>query len=213
MQAARGTPVGPSVRRRLVFVLVAVVAYAVDQVSKLLAVDRLEGRPDVRVVGDLLQLNLAYNPGAAFSTGTGLTPLITVVAIVAALAVLFYARRVGSATWAVALGLLLAGITGNLTDRLLREPGPMRGHVVDFLQLPNWPIFNIADICINVAAGLIILQAVRGIGLDGTRTDEQVDAGADADADADVQREQREQGEPGRSGPLETESDEIKGAP
>jgi len=206
MQAARGTPVGPSVRRRLVFVLVALVAYAVDQVSKLLAVDRLEGRPDVRVVGDLLQLDLTYNPGAAFSTGTGLTPLITVVAIVAALAVLFYARRVGSATWAVALGLLLAGIIGNLTDRLLREPGPMRGHVVDFLELPNWPIFNVADICINVAAGLIILQAVRGIGLDGTRTDEQVDA----DADADVRGEQDEQG---RSGPLETESDEIKGAP
>ena len=208
MQAARGTPVGPSVRLRLTFALIALAAYAVDQVSKLLAVDRLEGRPDVRVVGDLLQLNLAYNPGAAFSTGTGLTPLITVVAIVAALAVLFYARRVGSATWAVALGLLLAGIIGNLTDRLLREPGPMRGHVVDFLELPNWPIFNVADICINVAAGLIILQAVRGIGLDGTRTDEQVDA--DDDADADVRGEQ---GEQGRSGPLETESDEIKGAP
>jgi signal peptidase II len=174
MQAARGTPVGPSVRRRLVFGLVALAAYAVDQVSKLLAVDRLEGRSDVHVLGDLLQLHLTYNPGAAFSTGTNLTPAITVVAVLAALAVLYYARRIGSATWAVALGLLLAGITGNLTDRLLREPGPMRGHVVDFLQLPHWPIFNVADICINVAAGLVILQAVRGIGLDGTRTDAEI---------------------------------------
>ena len=91
------------------------------------------------------------------------------VAIVAAVVVLYYARRIGTATWAVALGFLLAGITGNLTDRLLREPGPMRGHVVDFLQLPHWPIFNVADICINVAAGLIILQAVRGVRLDGSR--------------------------------------------
>ncbi|MCW2814521.1 MAG: peptidase signal peptidase [Nocardioides sp.] len=184
MQAARGTPVGPTTRRRLVFALVALTAYAVDQVSKLLAVDRLEGRPDVRVLGDVLQLHLTYNPGAAFSTGTGLTPFISVVAIVAAMAVLYYARRIGSSTWAVALGLLLAGITGNLTDRLLRDPGPMRGHVVDFLQLPNWPIFNIADICINVAAGLIVLQAVRGIGLDGTRDADREpdDAGAVDDA-------------------------------
>ncbi len=180
MQAARGTPVGPTTRRRLVFASVALTAYAVDQVSKLLAVDRLEGRPDVRVIGDVLQLHLAYNPGAAFSTGTGLTPLITVVAIVASLAVLHYARRIGSTTWAVALGLLLAGITGNLTDRLLRDPGPMRGHVVDFLKLPNWPIFNTADIWINIAAGLIVLQAVRGIGLDGRRdADRQDETAAD----------------------------------
>lgn len=188
MQAARGTPVGPSRRRRLTFALVAVAAYAADQVSKLVAVDRLEGRPDVSVVGDLLQLNLVYNPGAAFSAGAGLTPLITVVAIVATFVVLFYARRIGTATWAVALGLLLAGITGNLTDRLLRKPGIGRGHVVDFLELPNWPVFNIADICINVAAGLIIVQAIRGVGLDGSRTDAEdadADTADDAETDAD----------------------------
>ncbi|MFB9314910.1 signal peptidase II [Nocardioides plantarum] len=184
----------------MVFVLVALAAYAVDQVSKLVAVDRLEGRSDVRVVGDLLQLHLTYNPGAAFSTGTGLTPLITVVAILAALAVLYYARRIGSATWAVALGLLLAGITGNLTDRLLREPGPMRGHVVDFLQLPHWPVFNVADICINVAAGLIVVQAVRGIGLDGTRADDRTE-------------DDRTEDDPTEDDRAETEPDEIKGAP
>jgi signal peptidase II len=177
---------------RLLFALVVLAAYAADQVSKLLAVDRLEGQPDVHVVGDVLQLHLTYNPGAAFSTGTGLTPLITSIAVVAALAVLYYARRIGSTTWAVALGLLLAGITGNLTDRLLREPGPMRGHVVDFLQLPNWPIFNVADICINVAAGLIVLQAIRGVSLDGTRgvtpsdTDTEATDATDATDDTDA---------------------------
>ena len=72
----------------------------------------------------------------------------------------------------MALGLLLAGVAGNLTDRIVREPGPLRGHVVDFLMLPHWPVFNVADICINIAAGLIMLQAFRGIRLDGTRDSE-----------------------------------------
>ena len=83
---------------------------------------------------------------------------------------LWLSRRLGSAVWAVALGLLLAGIAGNLTDRMFRTPGPLRGHVVDFLMLPHWPIFNVADMCINAAAVLILVQAFRGIRLDGTRT-------------------------------------------
>ena len=74
------------------------------------------------------------------------------------------------------LGLLLAGVAGNLTDRVLREPGPMRGHVIAFLMLPNWPVFNIADVCINVAAGIILVQAFRGVRLDGTRVPEEDDA-------------------------------------
>jgi signal peptidase II len=75
--------------------------------------------------------------------------------------------HVRSTGWAWALGLLLAGIAGNLTDRLFRDPGPLRGHVVDFLQLPHWPIFNVADVCINVAAALIVVQSVRGVPLRG----------------------------------------------
>jgi signal peptidase II len=186
MQAARGTPVGPSTRLRVIFTGVALTAYAVDQVSKLVAVARLEDRPDVRVLGDVLQLHLTYNPGAAFSTGTGLTPVITAIAILATATVLWFARSIGSALWATALGLLLAGITGNLTDRILRDPSPLRGHVVDFLQLPHWPIFNVADICINVAAGLIIIQAVRGVRLDGTRADvDEVEADAPSDTPGD----------------------------
>ena len=90
-------------------------------------------------------------------------------AIAAVGVVLWLSRRIGSALWAVALGVLLAGVAGNLTDRLFRAPGPLKGHVVDFLMLPHWPIFNVADMCINVAAGLILVQAFRGIRLDGTR--------------------------------------------
>jgi signal peptidase II len=182
MQAARGTSLSdddsslvesagtPSrSRARLLLVGVFVVLYAADQVTKWLAVDRLTGEADKQLVGDLLVLHLTRNPGAAFSTGTGYTQVFSVLAIVAALVVLWLVPRVRSLLWAAALGLLLAGITGNLTDRLLREPGPLRGHVVDMLMLPNWPVFNVADVCINVAAGLVLVQAFRGVRLDGTR--------------------------------------------
>jgi signal peptidase II len=179
MQAARGTSLSdaetPTAGRRkprrwIVFAAVAAVLYAGDQVTKAIAESRLEGRDDVPVVGDLLQLRLAYNPGAAFSLGVEYTVVLSCVAMAAAIAVLWFSRRLGSTVWAVALGFLMAGVCGNLTDRLFRDPAPLRGHVVDFLMLPNWPIFNVADICINIAAGLILIQAFRGIRLDGTRT-------------------------------------------
>ncbi|MDN4163172.1 signal peptidase II [Nocardioides abyssi] len=181
MQAARGTslsddtdrPAVPStprrLRLRLLLAAVFAVLYAVDVVSKVLAVEHLTGRPDVEVVGDLLVLHLVRNPGAAFSTGTEYTVVLSCIAAGAAVVVLWLARRVGNVVWAVALGVLLAGIVGNLTDRLLRSPGPLRGHVIDMFMLPNWPVFNVADICINVAAGLILLQAFRGVRIDGSR--------------------------------------------
>jgi signal peptidase II len=156
-----------------VFALVALVMYAVDLGTKILALERLEGRADVRVIGDLLQLHLTSNAGAAFSTGTQFTVLLTCIAIAAVVVVLWLSRRLGNVVWAVGLGFLLAGVAGNLTDRMFREPGPFRGHVIDFLMLPNWPVFNVADICINVAAGLILIQAFRGIRIDGTRTHDQ----------------------------------------
>jgi signal peptidase II len=83
--------------------------------------------------------------------------------------VLWYARRLGSRGWAVGLGFLLAGVLGNLTDRVFRQPGFLQGHVVDFIMFPHFPVFNVADICINIAAAVIIVQALRGIRIDGTR--------------------------------------------
>ena len=181
MQAARGTSLsdetGPSApaptvsrrRRTASLVLLVVLAaswYAADQVTKALAVARLSDG-DVPVWDGVLNLTLVRNPGAAFSTGTEYTVALSCFAIVAALVVLWISRRVGSLVWAVALGLLLAGVLGNLTDRILREPSPLRGHVIDFLQLPSWPVFNLADIAINVAAGLILVQAFRNVRVDG----------------------------------------------
>lgn len=183
MQAARGASLNssgqdqsghqtdPAPRRAALRVFVAVAAglYLLDVVTKVIAVAELPGRGRVPLLGDLLGLHLTRNPGAAFGTGTSFTIVFTVIAAVAAVIVLRVSRRVGSRTWAVALGALLAGVAGNLTDRILRAPGPFRGHVVDFLELPNWPIFNIADICINVAAVLIVIQSFRGVRVDGSR--------------------------------------------
>jgi len=182
MQAARGTslnsgdhtesPITPRPNRarlRLVVAVTAAVAYLIDVTTKVVAVERLTGKGRVDVVGDLFGFNLTRNPGAAFSTGTAFTAVFSVLAIVATVVVLVLVRRVGTTLWAVGLGLMLAGITGNLTDRLLRAPGPLRGHVVDFLELPHWPIFNVADVCLNVGVVIVLIQTVRGIRLDGTR--------------------------------------------
>jgi signal peptidase II len=77
------------------------------------------------------------------------------------------AGRLRDRGWALALGLLLGGAVGNLLDRLFRQPGPMRGHVIDFLQLPNWPVFNLADSAICLAAALVVWRSLRGVELDG----------------------------------------------
>jgi signal peptidase II len=194
MQAARGAsltgdhevvppvrPRGSKARLLAVFGLVAVTMYAVDVISKIIAVDRLDGRPDVEIVGDFFVLHLVRNPGAAFSTGTGYTQVFSCLAMAAVVVILVLARRIGSLGWAFALGFLLAGVAGNLTDRLLREPAPLRGHVIDFFMLPHWPVFNVADICIDIAAGLILIQVFRGIRLDGTRTPDKADEADEAD--------------------------------
>jgi signal peptidase II len=157
---------------------VFVVLLAVDQATKWLVVERLEDGGQKKVVGDLLVLHLTRNAGAAFSTGTGYTVLFTCLAVAAAGVVLWVSRRLASTWWAVGLGLLLAGICGNLSDRLFRAPGVLRGQVVDFLQLPHWPIFNVADTCINLAAALILVQAFRGIRLDGTFVDRRTEGTA-----------------------------------
>ncbi|MFY0405800.1 signal peptidase II [Solicola sp. PLA-1-18] len=204
MQTARGASLNPSDddrtesqdptsapprRRRLrLFALVLVTVYVVDLVTKIVAVDRLEGRPPVEVVPGVLDLTLIRNPGAAFGMATGFTIVLSAIAIVVCVVVAVVARRLRSAVWALALGLLLGGALGNLTDRMFRQPGPLRGHVIDFLALPNWPVFNIADSSIVVAACLVALQSFRGIGVDGRKVSDDAKTG-DAKADAPTKDE------------------------
>jgi len=147
---------------------VAVLAWALDAGTKRWALDALDDR-DIHVVGDLLVLHLTHNPGAAFSTGTEFTVVLSCLAIVAVCVVLFLSLRLASPLWSVGLGLLLGGVGGNLTDRITRPPGVMRGHVVDWLMLPHWPVFNVADMAIIGAAAVILVQSVRGVTLRGGR--------------------------------------------
>jgi signal peptidase II len=125
-----------------------------------------DGR-SIDLAGSLAQLRLFRNPGAAFSLATGTTWIFTIIATVVSVVIVRISRRLGSAWWALALGLLLGGAVGNLLDRLFREPGFARGHVVDFIDLPHLFVFNLADASITVAAVLIALFGLRGLRIEG----------------------------------------------
>ena len=137
--------------------------------------------PDkVRLLDGLLTLQVLRNSGAAFSIGTSMTIVFTLIAVGVIFFILRTSRRLRSLPWAVTLGLLLGGATGNLTDRLLRSPGLFRGDVVDWIQLPHWPVFNVADSAIVCGGVLAVLLAARGIRLDGTRDGNGVSGGPGA---------------------------------
>jgi len=149
--------------------VVAVVGFVLDAASKYLVMKNLNGQPSIHVIGSLVKFTYVRNPGAAFGAGESLTPVITVIALIATVVTIRFIMKARNALWAFALGMLLAGVLGNLSDRMFRDPGPFRGHVVDFIQLPHYAVFNVADMCINVAAVLIVIQLVRGVHLDGSR--------------------------------------------
>jgi signal peptidase II len=151
-----------------VLVAVAALVYAADVISKVIVVATLRENVPVRVIGSLLQLDYLRNPGAAFSLGAdGYTVVFTLIAAAVIAAILRMARTLASRRWAVALGLLLGGALGNLTDRIVRSPGPLRGWVVDFIQLPHWPVFNLADSAICCGGALMVLLTVMGLHPDG----------------------------------------------
>jgi signal peptidase II len=155
--------------RLRLWVAVAAGAFLLDQATKVWAEHALADGEPRSVVGDLLTFQLTHNPGAAFSMGTGYTVALTLIAITVIVVCLKMARRLGSTGWAIGLGLLLGGALGNVTDRIFRDPSPFRGHVVDWIELPHWPVFNLADTAICVAAGIFVLQSARGVHLDGRR--------------------------------------------
>jgi signal peptidase II len=153
-----------------VLVGVAALVYAADVISKVTVVATLTQNRPVRVIGSLLQLDYLRNPGAAFSLGAGgYTVVFTLIAAAVIVAILRMARTLASRRWAVALGLLLGGALGNLTDRVARSPGPLRGWVVDWIQLPHWPVFNLADSAICCGGALMVLLTVMGLHPDGQR--------------------------------------------
>jgi signal peptidase II len=193
---APGQPPAPPRPRVPLLVGIAALVLAADVVTKVLAVARLEDRDPVELLGGAVYLVLVRNPGAAFSLATGYTWVLSLIALgvvvviirvsrnlrstgwAVAVAVVVViariARRLRSAGWAVALGLVLGGALGNLMDRIFRAPGPLQGHVVDVVSLfaPDgsvWPVFNLADSSIVTGGVLLVLLALTGRELDGTR--------------------------------------------
>jgi signal peptidase II len=158
-------------RPRRISLLLGVAAFviAADVISKSIVVATMVDHAPIRLLGGLLTITLTRNGGAAFSIGTSMTIVFTVIALGVIIYVLRAARKLRSIGWAVALGLLLGGATGNLIDRIFRAPAPFAGHVVDWIELPHWPVFNLADSSICCAGVLVVLLALNGIRLDGTK--------------------------------------------
>jgi signal peptidase II len=157
-------------RRRVGILLgIAVLVLALDIVTKVIVVATLSNRAPVRLLGGFLKLRVDRNPGAAFSFGPSLTILFSLIAIAVIVVILRSSRRIHSLGWAIAFGLLLGGATGNLVDRFFRWPGPFRGWVVDWIQIPHWPVFNLADSAIVCGGVLLVLLSACGIRMDGHR--------------------------------------------
>lgn len=176
--ASKGSGSTVRVRALIALALVAVVVYLLDQVTKFFIVSTLTEGEQVKAIGEILQFHFVKNSGAAFSIASGSTWIFSIAASAVTIFIIGFARRIRSVAWAVLFGMLLGGTTGNLTDRLFREPGFGVGHVIDFIQVQGFPaIFNIADSFIVASMGLFILLTIRGIGLDGRRTSERHAAG------------------------------------
>lgn len=166
----------PGARRRALIVLacVALAVIALDQLTKFWVVSAIRPRMEsgegpVVLLGGWLKITYLENTGAAFSMGTGYTWIFTLIAAVVAVVIIRSARRLGSIGWAVALGGMLGGSLGNLIDRLTRAPGFGMGHVVDFIQVPHYAVFNVADSCIVGSGILMVILALRNVPFSGTR--------------------------------------------
>jgi signal peptidase II len=145
-------------------VSVAVVILALDIVTKVLAVKLLTPGQPVSIIGDTVTWTLVRNSGAAFSMATGYTWVLTLIASGVVIGIIWMGRRLVSPWWAIGLGMILGGAMGNLVDRFFRSPGPLRGHVVDFLSIGWWPVFNVADP--SVVGGAILLVVLSLFGFD-----------------------------------------------
>ncbi len=161
--------------RRLLAILFGIAAGALvlDTLTKAVVIAGLEGGPPVRVLGGIVYLDVLRNPGAAFSLATGMTWVLSLLAFGFVAGIIWLAPKLRSTGWSIGLGLILGGACGNLVDRLFREPGPLRGHVVDFISVfaPNgayFPVFNIADSSIVCGGALVILLSLLGRDYDGT---------------------------------------------
>ncbi|MER5614409.1 signal peptidase II [Streptomyces sp. NPDC002215] len=166
----RGGETAPNGGRRKVAVLfvVAVFAYLIDLISKMIVVAKLEHHEPIELIGDWLQLSAIRNAGAAFGIGEAFTIIFTFIAATVIVVIARLARKLYSLPWAIALGLLLGGALGNLTDRIFRAPGVFEGAVVDFIAPAHFAVFNLADSAIVCGGILIVILSFKGLDPDGT---------------------------------------------
>lgn len=162
----------PEPRIKILAILAAVVL-ALDVLTKVLSVAFLEDADPIKIFGGALYLTFVRNPGAAFGLAEGMTWILALIALGVVGYILWISRNLRSQPWAIGLGLVLGGALGNLADRIFREPGPMRGHVVDFLSLFDpfgrvWPVFNVADMAIVCGGAAIVVLALMQHDYDGT---------------------------------------------
>jgi signal peptidase II len=163
----------PRIRLRLLLSVAAVVL-GLDVITKILAVKLLTPGQPVPIIGETVTWTLVRNSGAAFSMATGYTWVLTLVATGVVIGIIWMGRRLVSPWWALGLGMILGGALGNLMDRFFRSPGPLRGHVVDFLSIGWWPVFNVADPAVVGGAILLVTLSLFGFDFDtaGRRTGE-----------------------------------------
>ncbi len=145
----------------------AIGVWALDQATKAVAVEMLDPAHSITLIPHVFWLTLTRNSGAAFSAGAEMTVMLSLIAIIVVVTIIRMARRLQDRGWALGLGLLLGGALGNLTDRILRAPSPLRGEVVDFLHLTHWPVFNVADIGLTAAAAVILHRGFKGATMAG----------------------------------------------
>lgn len=165
-------------------VSVAAIVLALDIGTKVLAVKLLPPGQPVPIIGDTVTWTLVRNSGAAFSMATGYTWVLTLIATGVVVGIFWMGRRLVSPWWAVGLGLILGGAMGNLVDRFFRAPGPLRGHVVDFLSVGWWPVFNVADPSVVGGAILLVVLSIFGFDFDsvGRRRNAGPDTGDTGDS-------------------------------
>ena len=150
------------VYRRQLFTT-ALIVILIDLATKIWAVARLENQSDIKVIGEFLKFSFVRNPGAAFSFGTSVTWVFTLIAIAVSIAILLISKTVTNKPWAIALGGLLGGAVGNLIDRIFRSPEVFQGHVVDFISVPNYPMFNLSDSAVVLSAIAMVVLSLRGV--------------------------------------------------
>jgi len=153
----------PNVVYRRQLLVTALIVVALDLATKAWAVARLEHKSDIKIFGEFLKLSFVRNPGAAFSFGTSVTWVFTLIAIAVSIAILIISKNVTNRLWAIALGGVLGGAVGNLIDRIFRSPEVFHGHVVDFISVPNYPTFNVSDSAVVLSAIAMVILSLRGV--------------------------------------------------